>query len=162
MTLTLRWRPVPSRLKLRWRVGSSTTAIAQAGEGAAQLAAIIGPPGPAGDNAITRTAAEPIGGHRGVFVGSDNRARIADPALPGAMLTGVTVHAAQASGAAMIQTSGELTEGGWAWISGPVWLGAGGVLTQAPPTSGRLWRVGQAVGPTTILINPELIAQLGD
>ncbi len=76
----------------------------------------------------------------------------ATPALAGALL-GIAATAALAGGSIEIQGAGQMEFGGWAWTPGaPVYAGAGGVLTQVPPTTGFLQIVGVAQDATTLVI----------
>lgn len=106
-------------------------------------------------------AGEPIGGHRIVAIAADDLARLADPASAAADLpTGMTLGAAAAGEPVTIQSAGYVTEPGWSWVPGAVFLGADGIPTQALPTSGAIFQIGVSAGPTRIRLTPLLIAQL--
>lgn len=117
--------------------------------------------GGAGPLTVTHTAGEALGGHRAVAIASNGKAMLVSPGdtLADAVI-GLTIGAAALNAAATIQTEGELSEAGWSWTAGPIWLGASGVPTQTIPTTGSIVRLGEAVGPTTILINPRLVARI--
>ena len=54
----------------------------------------------------------------------------------------------------MVET-GRVTEPGWAWRPGdPVYVSAGGNLTQAAPQAGVMHQVAVASGATSILVQP--------
>jgi hypothetical protein len=66
---------------------------------------------------------------------------------------GVCVGSTVASGQVSIQYKGQLTYNGWSWTLGvPIFLGAGGVLTQIPPTAGFLQEVGIPLSANSMLI----------
>ena len=51
--LVLQWRPAPRHLDLRWRGGGIDTSAVPQPQSLPSLAAIVGPPGPAGTAEIT-------------------------------------------------------------------------------------------------------------
>ena len=75
-------------------------------------------------------------------------------------IAGVTTGAASEDATVTIMANGEMTEGSWSWSPGPVWLGTSGTLTQTPPSSGSVVRVGTALGATTLFVEPRLLAIL--
>lgn len=126
---------------------------------------IVGPRGAQGDAAtpvIVRLAGEALGGHRAVKIAIDGLARYASPGDADVQgVVGVTTGAAVEDGVVTIQTSGEMTESGWSWTPGGIiYLAASGALTQILPSSGSIYQVGKAIGPTTMFIDPRLIAKL--
>lgn len=124
-----------------------------------KLIAVGGGEGGSTDQFITRTAAANIGAPRAVYVDSSNKFALADPANPlAAAACGVTIGAAAINTSLTAQISGEMTEPAWAWAAGPVFIGAGGVLTQNPVSSGTLVQIGVATGPNTLIIDPEHIS----
>lgn len=122
-----------------------------------------GPPGKPGDTGgaassiLTATAASNLGGHRVVKTVGMDEVDYADSSVPGDadLVVGVTLGAATAGADVQVQTDGVIEEGSWTWTPGPVWLGLTGILTQTPPTSGFLCKVGIALGPTTLLVDVE-------
>lgn len=109
-----------------------------------------GPQGPAGATTIAFTAPASLGGLRVltanlVYADSGNSLHINK-------VIGFTTGAASAGQPLFIQTSGEL-DGFSSLTIGPVYLGANGVVTQIPPTTGFIQQVGVATSSTTILIN---------
>jgi hypothetical protein len=122
----------------------------------------MGPPGPPGglvDALAVKLAGEYIGGHRVVVVGADDRAMLADPDNAGHadLIFGVATGASYAGEAVTIRRAGEMREPSWAWEAGKVvFAGAGGVLTQTPPSDGAyLAEVGRAIAPNLIDIKIE-------
>lgn len=125
--------------------------------------AVQGPPGPpgatgpAGGVALMVVVGEPVGGHRGVVLDVAGLARYAsntDIAHFG-RLAGVTAGAASTGTETMVVRAGVMMEPSWAWApDAPVFLSAGGLLTQSPPTTGFLQVVGVALSATTLFVNP--------
>lgn len=122
----------------------------------------VGEAGPAGADGvdaggqIIKTAAVSIGGHRVVVPDSTGGVIYADASTltHRDKVLGVTTGAASASASATIQTYGELTEPSWAWtLDEPVFLGLTGLLTQTPPSSGFLQRVGFPTAATKLFID---------
>lgn len=144
--------------------GCDRDALARAHVAGSSFLVLIGPPGrqgDPGDTTIVRTAGEPIGGHRAVRVDAVGLAWLADKddADPDASI-GVSTGAASIGAPVTIQMSAEISESGWSWAAGAVWLGTGGQLTQSPPTTGALVRIGTATRATSLKIEPRLIARL--
>lgn len=113
-----------------------------------------GPPGEVGQSYVEFPAAAPLGGHRAVrlvlgqAVYADS-AEVADANL----VLGITRGAVVAGALAQIQTAGLMSESSWAWTPDqPVFVGAAGTLTQAPPAAGFSLVIGIATGPTQIHI----------
>lgn len=166
MTLVLEWAAAPPAVQLAW-VGPSPAMLAEPLQLTA-FAAVIGPTGqtgktgPAGAEAIIeRIGGEAIGGHRGVWVDGAELAWLAKPDQASAVNTiGISVAAAASGERVQIRTAGQISEPSWSWSTGRVFLGADGLLTQTIPTSGYLVRLGIALGPTTLVLAPEVIAKL--
>lgn len=114
-----------------------------------------GPPGPPGAAAVdlAARAAAPLGGHRAVRM-ADGGLIYADAFLPGGAegVLGVTLGAVAAGEPASFRAAGQIIEPSWTWRPGPLYLGAGGTLTQTPPASGAVLEVGIALEPTVLLI----------
>jgi hypothetical protein len=123
---------------------------------------VPGAPGPAGGQAVQRTAGEAISALRAVYE-LDGLVYIADafdePTVY--LMIGVAISAAAFGGALNIQRSGEITDSGWNWTPGLVWLGSNGALTQTPPVSGFSVNVGVAVSPTRLWLNLDYPINLG-
>ncbi|MEO6361289.1 MAG: hypothetical protein ABIO43_12080 [Sphingomicrobium sp.] len=162
MILALRWRQCEPAIVTRWRPQRRAAAMPPRPAETA-LAVLIGPPGQDSLDAmeLVLEAAEAIGGHRVCYVGSDDLARLADPSTAAALRpAGVSLGAAMAGASVQIQGGGMIRELGWSWAPGPVYLAAGGTLSQTPPMSGAIYQVGVSAGPQRMRIIPLLIAQL--
>jgi hypothetical protein len=82
------------------------------------------------------------------LLGHDDLAHI-DQAL------GLTLSAGQAGDDVTVLPLGEAEDAGWNWQPGPVWLGLDGMLTQIPPETGALLRIGSALGPQRLYVRLE-------
>ena len=104
---------------------------------------------------MTMTAGENLSGHRAV-VTVDGQAFYADnqTIAHAGQLAGLTLGAALAGDSVTVQALGLITEPGWNWTPGAIWLGASGVLTQSLPATGMQWRLGTALTATTVLWEP--------
>lgn len=69
------------------------------------------------------------------------------------LIRGVTVTSASAGGQVSVRMYGDIEDDSWSWDIGVIWLGANGVLTQTPPTTGFDVRVGSAVSPTRVILS---------
>ncbi|WP_312836427.1 hypothetical protein [Comamonas sp.] len=113
-----------------------------------------GPPGPAGgggDEYVTRTAGETISANRVLY----DRAGLVYPlgqadAENIYAILGLSVSAGQVGAQISVQRSGTVTDSGWSWAYGRVYLGANGQLTQTPPSSGFSVLIGFAATATSI------------
>lgn len=114
------------------------------------MAAIIGPPGIAGE-AQAITAQEALGGHRVVTANGFH----CTPANAHQAI-GISSNAALIGFQAVFVSSGPMTEGSWSWTPNqPIFIGAVGVLTQIPPSTGIIRRVAWAI--TATLINVDFL-----
>lgn len=113
-----------------------------------------GAPGPAGGSAFQRTAGETLSALRAVYE-LDSVVRYLDyrDAEHVDLLVGVTITSGLIGEPVNIQLVGPLTDAGWQWVPGPVWLGSLGQLTQAPPDDGFDVLIGSAVSATRIQLN---------
>lgn len=109
-----------------------------------------------------RNAGENLSGHRAVYVGADNKFWIADPSddFCVEMICGITTGAYVNGEAGFARFAGELVDPSFAFTAGPVYLGAGGTLTQNRPTSGNLVLLGNAAGPNTLQVRIEFVCNL--
>jgi|WetSurMetagenome_2_1015567.scaffolds.fasta_scaffold13325_5 hypothetical protein len=101
-----------------------------------------------------RTAYQGIQSHRVVYDLDGVRADLADPTDIAKCLTilGVTDIAATMGSVMKITAKGEISS--YPGLnSGPIYLGAGGVITQAIPTSGVLVKLGYVISSTKIIIS---------
>lgn len=125
---------------------------------------VAGPQGRAGiDGAsgagggVNRTAAVNLSGHRVVVPNNFGQVIYADPTNPDHTNRPkwFTTGAWTAGDTATLTADGLVSEGSWSWTPGtPIYLGAGGLLTQTPPSSGFLQVVAEVVSSTTIDFNP--------
>lgn len=115
-----------------------------------------GPPGASGGAVFTRLSGMPISALRVVW---EDPAGVIHPldfedADHISLLCGVTVTAAAAAGQAVtVQRAGPVDVPGLGLTPGPVWLGSGGGLTQAPPVNGFDVRVGSVVSDQRMYID---------
>lgn len=140
--------------------GSSTVAV-RPGPGRAVVAAGLrgpkgppGEPGQAGGAAFQRLAGETISALRVVYEAS-GLVYVLDyrDAAHIDLLVGITMTAADGGAPIAIQRAGEISDSGWAWTPGRVYLGVAGQLTQTPPETGYSVLIGSAVSATRILLN---------
>lgn len=113
-----------------------------------------GQPGPAGGQVVQRAAGEGLSALRAVYeLDGQVFALDAHDALHVDLLLGVTLTAADAGGLVDVQRLGAITDAAWGWVPGPVWLGAGGALTQAAPADGCDVLIGSATAARSLLLN---------
>lgn len=117
---------------------------------------IQGIPGPAGGATVVTVGATPLSGHTAVAMDADGLLIYADytnPAHIGAV-QGVIANAYGAGDPAVVQTDFDLTHAGWAFATGPVFVGAAGALVQTLPVGAVFAQVvGYALAPTRIRID---------
>jgi hypothetical protein len=114
-----------------------------------------GIPGQAGDLSFTVTAGVNVGYPQVVAI-VDGVAHLADPTSVVDMTAelAITTQAAEAGNPVTVNTVFSLTEPGWSWQPGRMYLGPSpGQITQSPATTGALLEVGRAVNATTINFN---------
>jgi len=123
---------------------------------------VPGAPGPAGGQAVQRPAGEAISALRAVYE-LDGLVYLANTLDESTvyLVIGVAISGAPMGGSLNIQRSGEITDSGWNWTPGLVWLGSNGTLTQTPPISGFRVNVGVAVSPTRLWLNLDYPIDLG-
>jgi len=113
-----------------------------------------GPPGPAGgggDEYVTRTAGETISANLVMYDRAGHVYPLSqDDAENIYAILGLSVSAGQLGAQISVQRSGTVTDSGWTWAYGRVYLGANGQLTQTPPTSGFSVLIGFAATATSI------------
>lgn len=119
-------------------------------------------PAPAGmasstDLRRTALAAEPLSGHRIVTELPDGTVAYASNDDAGDLHAPLwlTLGAAGTGSPVDLLLYGMTTEGSWSWSPGPIYLGAGGLLTQVAPTAPALFvaQVAAATGPTVIFLD---------
>lgn len=114
-----------------------------------------GPPGPPGNSNVSYTAGVALGGHRAVVLDASENAIYADHTnlAHADKVIGITTGAVTAGDAASIQTEAEITEPSWSWtLDQPIFLGATGLLTQTPPSSGFLLVMGFPISATKMFL----------
>ena len=120
------------------------------------IAGKTGPIGPAGGATLVTVGAAPISGHTAVALDSGGLLVYADctnAAHIGAV-QGVVASAYSAGAQAVVQTGFELVHAGWAFATGPVFVGASGALVQVLPVGAVFAQViGYALAPTRIRID---------
>lgn len=135
-------------------VGPNMTLVEGAGGDSLVLDATI----TAGDYDLERTAAGPLSSRRAVTVAGDGRVAYPDRAVTAdaTRFLGILVTSASAADDPVtVRRRGAITEAGWSWTPGPVWVGDTGLLTQTVPSTGWVLQVGTAINATTIDIEPE-------
>lgn len=126
--------------------------VAGGNQGPAGAQGLQGIPGATAGQILQAVAGATLGGHRAIFIDA-GRAQYADSAAPSAeRVAGITLGAAAEDAVVNYQTAGAITEPSWNWNEGPVFLGANGMLTQTPPSSGAVVELGVALAPTTIIV----------
>ena len=117
---------------------------------------IQGIPGPAGGTAVVTVGAAPLSGHTAVAMDAGGLLIYADctnQAHIGAV-QGVIANAYGAGDPAVVQTDFDLTHAGWAFATGPVFVGAAGALVQTLPVGAVFAQVvGYALAPTRIRVD---------
>jgi len=116
-----------------------------------------GPPGPAGADGgadVTYTAGENLSAYRAVR--SDGANVVICDGAAGADCDdciGLTTQAVVSGADVTVRSQGSITEGTWNWNTGPVFIGANGVLTQSVAGLAFVQPIGVAVTATSIAIN---------
>jgi hypothetical protein len=106
----------------------------------------------AGENLSALRAVTTDGAGAAVYASNDT--------LANAQVIGITSNAASAGAGVTIKTSGIVTDAGWSWTKGTVFLGTNGTLTQTAPSGGAiLVHVGRALTATTLQIDIDAIIQ---
>ena len=117
---------------------------------------ILGIPGPAGGATVVTVGAAPLSGHTAVAMGADGLLIYADctnPAHIGAV-QGVIANAYGAGDPAVVQTDFDMVHAGWAFATGPVFVGTGGALVQTVPLGAVFAQVvGYALSATRIRVD---------
>jgi hypothetical protein len=155
--LALRWRLIEP-LCLTW-IGPTPDLVAQLQTTPpSAIAAFVGAPGtagPSGGTTLSKTASTSLQGQYAVKSTGDSTVGPPDPGTPSDanLIVGITTGAASSGDPVMVRSLGEMVDPGWSWTPDlPVFVGAGGVLTQVVPTSGWLLQVGFAESATKLLI----------
>jgi hypothetical protein len=108
----------------------------------------------------TLNAAAAVSGHRAVALLGDGRVRHADPAdiADAHRVIGVSLNAAVANDPVKVRRFGDVADASLSFSTGaPVFVGAGGALTQTAPVapgSAFLLRIGAATATNALHVNP--------
>lgn len=117
---------------------------------------IQGLQGPAGDAITVTVGAQPLSGHSVVSVDAFGllvKADSTDVAQRGAVM-GLVANAYAPGELATVLTGYTLAHAGWSWAPGPIFVGAGGQLTQSlPPGAVFSQVVAHALSATLVLID---------
>ncbi|MGW5147536.1 hypothetical protein [Rhodococcus koreensis] len=124
---------------------------------------VPGPDGPPGTGSavnqvlVTGEAAEPLSGHRAVTRRPDGLFEYASNTRSEHLHTPIWVTTGAAAVGAHVTAVafGELLEPTWAWVPGPVYLGADGALTQTAPEAPAVFlaQIGSATDPDRIFVD---------
>lgn len=164
------WLQYPSAPAFVWMEGNIQTGCTGGGFGyiaavplpdtGAVAVPVPGPAGPPGGGSgssviVTGTAGVDLSGHQAVVRQADGTFVYADNTTPAhlALPVGITSGAATSGDQVQVVMFGELTEPSWTWAPGPIFLGAGGALTQTVPDSGFLAQLAAATGATTVFVD---------
>lgn len=110
---------------------------------------------------IEKTTGEAIGALKAVKLNEAGFAFIGDKDdLNVQNIIGISINSASLNSLITIQIGGQLIDSNWNWQEGNIWLGDNGNPTQTLPTTGSIFKLGVAVGPNSMIIQPELIAIL--
>jgi hypothetical protein len=103
---------------------------------------------------VSLEAAQALGGHRVVLAAGGNTVDYASSANAGhaGKVIGITTGAVIGGAEADVRVSGEMIDGTFAFVPGPVFFNASGVLTQTPPVAGFIQQVAIAVSATKIIV----------
>ncbi len=106
-------------------------------------------------NVMEYVADGALGGHRIVRATTAGKVGYVDPSDPDQAhaALGLTTGAVADGALASVQFAGPITEPSWAWTPNlPIFVGAAGIPTQSPPSSGFHATVGVAVSATSMVI----------
>ena len=121
-----------------------------------------GDPGAAGGTYIETVAGEAISALRVVYLDGEEVFHL-DPASSNVRaVLGVAANGAGTGDPVNVQRLGVMQDSAWSFTPGPVWCGASGQLTQAPPATGHDLQVGVAVATDKIIIGISDPIELGE
>ncbi|MOA31864.1 hypothetical protein D3C78_1530430 [compost metagenome] len=102
--------------------------------------------GAQGGEVATFIAGAVLSGHRALYSdGSVVRYASADDPSSAERCVGIGLQAAGPGGEVLVRRAGLLIEPTWAWTPGPVFLAAGGTMSQTPPDGGAVLQLGVAL-----------------
>jgi hypothetical protein len=116
---------------------------------------IQGPAGPAGGATTVTVGAQALSGHSVVAVDAAGLLVKADctVATQRGAVVGLLANAYAPGDQAVVQTAFTLEHSGWSWVPGPVFVGAGGLLTQSVPAGAVFSQVvAHALAPSLVLV----------
>ena len=105
--------------------------------------------------AVQYTAGETLSGHVVVVLNDSGEVVKADNTNADHLyrIAGITTQAISSGAVGYVQTYGQLTEPTWSWTMGlPVYMSTTGGLTQTPPSTGFLLKIGTPEDATTLFI----------
>ena len=112
-----------------------------------------GLPGPAGGTSVIYEAGESISALKVIkLVAGLAYVASSDDLTDDDLVVGVAVTGADVGQDVTVQLSGTLQDNVWNWAPGALFLGLSGDITQTPPTSGVLVKVGAPINSNKILI----------
>ena len=116
---------------------------------------------PTGGASITLTAGTNLSALRAITTdGSGNAIYASNASASLAVVVGISTTATSTGGQVTIATDGIITDAGWNWTKGPVFLGTNGLLTQTVPSGGAvIVHIGRAIAPTQIIIDVDITIQ---
>jgi len=121
---------------------------------------VRGPAGSDGGTFVkdTAIAAISLSGQRVVCKNSSNQLIYADPDLDNYGVLGITTSAISQGVLGEYLVAGILEEPSWSWIPGkPLFLQNNGQISQFPPNTGFLLRVGKALTSSKIFVQIQLL-----
>ena len=92
---------------------------------------------------------------RCITTDANGEAKYATPdTLANALVIGISTTAGNVGETIVVKTSGQITDAGWSWTKGAVYLGSNGTLTQTAPSAGSVVvHVAKAITATTIIVD---------
>jgi hypothetical protein len=108
-----------------------------------------------GDAAIV-TAGEPLNGGRAIFIDTDGKAYKADKDSLSEVrgILGINPGAISIGTTGIVKFLGMIVDPVWSWATnGVIYCGADGVLTQTPPATGNVRRIGVAFSATSLVVS---------
>lgn len=104
---------------------------------------------------LTLSAGENLSALRAVTTNSSGEAAYAsNDTLANAQVVGITLGAASSGQSVGVKTFGTMSDNGWTWTKGAVYLGTNGTLTQTAPSGGAIIvQVGRALTPTQLFVD---------